>query len=51
MLAEILAELRALTREIRGLRRDLKKRDDRDQADRKEGELVTLTQPRRKLSG
>lgn len=48
---QILDELVAIRQAIQGLRRDLKRRDARDQADQQQGELVVLSHPPIRLDG
>lgn len=49
-LSELLDEVRAIRKAIQGLRRDLKKRHDAEEADRKRGELHVLPNERRRIS-
>ena len=49
ILTEALDELRSIRKAIEGLRRDLKRRHDAEQAERKAGELVVFPHERRTI--
>lgn len=46
---QALDELRATRQAMEGLRRDLKRRDDRDRSERREAEIVVLDAERRRI--
>lgn len=49
LLTALLDEARGIHREIKGLRRDLKKRHEAHEAERKEGEIIPLPYERKRL--
>ena len=48
-LAEVVDELRQIRKAIQGLRRDLKKRHDAEEAERKQAEVIVLPYPPREV--